>query len=97
MVRTTPLGLLWRMVRHAGPLFSILLPFLAVGLAIYRYADNRSWPDSFLNAAMLIGGGRIFMVRRMPVVPAIVRLLSGMLVVARIRVVVPVASGIGRG
>lgn len=46
----------WRMLRHAAPLFPLLLAFLALGVAIYRYADHRTWADAFLNAAMLMGG-----------------------------------------
>jgi len=29
---------------------------LAIGIAIYRYAEGRLWSDAFLNAAMLLGG-----------------------------------------
>jgi uncharacterized membrane protein len=46
----------WRMLRHAAPLLPLLLAFLALGVAIYRYADHRTWADAFLNAAMLMGG-----------------------------------------
>jgi hypothetical protein len=46
----------WRMLRHAAPLFPLMLAFLALGVAIYRFADHRTWADAFLNAAMLMGG-----------------------------------------
>ncbi len=46
----------WRMLRHAAPLFPLMLAFLGLGVAIYRFADHRTWADAFLNAAMLMGG-----------------------------------------
>jgi hypothetical protein len=37
-----------------------LLPFVAaalgLGTALYHYVEHLPWPDSFLNAAMLLGG-----------------------------------------
>lgn len=29
---------------------------LAIGMAIYRFTEHLDWSDSFLNAAMLLGG-----------------------------------------
>jgi hypothetical protein len=48
--------LMWRMIAHASPVLWVLAPFLAIGVAIYHFADGQPWADSFLNAAMLIGG-----------------------------------------
>jgi len=39
---------------------AVLLPLavfaLALGMAIYHFVEHLSWADSFLNAAMLLGG-----------------------------------------
>jgi hypothetical protein len=46
--------------RGMGARALALLPFgaatLAGGMAIYHWTDGLPWPDSFLNAAMLLGG-----------------------------------------
>ena len=39
---------------------AVVLPLgavvLAIGMAIYHWTEGLPWPDSFLNAAMLLGG-----------------------------------------
>ena len=51
-----PHDLAVRMLRHSAPLLPVLALFLGLGIAIYHFADHRDWSDSFLNAAMLLGG-----------------------------------------
>ncbi len=44
------------MLSHGAPfLWRLLLPFLVAGVMIYRL-DGQTWAQSFLNAAMLLGG-----------------------------------------
>ena len=44
------------MAHRAVALFPLGLVSLAIGMAIYHFVEGLSWPDSFLNAAMLLGG-----------------------------------------
>ena len=50
----------WRvaghMALHAWAILPLLIGTLAIGMAIYHWAEELSWTDSFLNAAMLLGG-----------------------------------------
>ena len=45
-----------RMLQHGAALLPLLLVSLAMGMAIYHWAAGLGWADSFLNAAMLLGG-----------------------------------------
>jgi hypothetical protein len=47
---------LWRVVRHAGVAAVVIAGSLAGGMAGYAHFEHLSWLDSFLNAAMLLGG-----------------------------------------
>ena len=51
-----PWHLARHMVGHATALLPLAIFTLAVGMSIYHWAEGLSWPDSFLNAAMLLGG-----------------------------------------
>ena len=44
------------MASHAWTLLPLATGTLATGMAIYHWAEGLSWPDAFLNAAMLLGG-----------------------------------------
>jgi hypothetical protein len=44
------------MLLHGVALLPLGLLSLALGMAIYHWAAGLDWPDSFLNAAMLLGG-----------------------------------------
>jgi hypothetical protein len=50
----------WHLARHMVSGALALLPLavgtLALGMAIYHWAEGLPWPDAFLNAAMLLGG-----------------------------------------
>jgi len=50
----------WHLARHMVEHGTALLPLavftLAVGMSIYHWVVGLSWPDAFLNAAMLLGG-----------------------------------------
>ena len=50
----------WRVARHmalrAWALLPLLVGTLASGMAIYHWVERLPWADSFLNAAMLLGG-----------------------------------------
>ena len=50
----------WRVARHmalrAWALLPLLVGTLAGGMAIYHWVEELPWADSFLNAAMLLGG-----------------------------------------
>ena len=54
VVRPWPLA--GRMVSHGSALVPLGLATLALGMAIYHFVEGLPWPDSFLNAAMLLGG-----------------------------------------
>lgn len=45
-----------RVARHAAFAFALTLLSLAIGMAGYRFFENLSWMDAFLNSAMLLGG-----------------------------------------
>jgi hypothetical protein len=47
---------LQRWFRHAGAALFILASSLGLGIISYRFLEGLSWLDSFLNAAMLLGG-----------------------------------------
>ena len=51
-----PWELARRMLQHGAALLPLALLSLALGMAIYHWAAGLDWPDSFLNAAMLLGG-----------------------------------------
>lgn len=50
----------WRIARHmfvrGWALLPLALGTLLGGMAIYHYVESLSWPDAFLNAAMILGG-----------------------------------------
>ena len=50
----------WHLARHMFSGSYVLLPLgagtLVLGMAIYHWVEGLGWPDSFLNAAMLLGG-----------------------------------------
>ncbi len=50
----------WLVARHMGlralGIMPLLLATLLAGMAVYHWIEHLSWPDAFLNAAMLLGG-----------------------------------------
>ena len=54
VVRPWPLA--GRMVSHGSALVPLGFATLALGMAIYHWVEGLPWADSFLNAAMLLGG-----------------------------------------
>jgi hypothetical protein len=44
------------MLQHGTAILPLALVSLALGMAIYHWAAGLDWADSFLNAAMLLGG-----------------------------------------
>jgi hypothetical protein len=44
------------MFSEGAAVISIAIVPLALGTMLYRFVESRPWPDSFLNAAMLLGG-----------------------------------------
>lgn len=44
------------MARRAYTLLPLAAATLALGMSIYHWAEGLPWSDSFLNAAMLLGG-----------------------------------------
>jgi hypothetical protein len=54
--RHNPYMLAQRMLENGAALLPLALLSLALGMAIYHWAVKLSWADSFLNAAMLLGG-----------------------------------------
>jgi hypothetical protein len=44
------------MALRAWAILPLLVGTLAIGMAIYHWVEGLSWTDSFLNAAMLLGG-----------------------------------------
>ena len=44
------------MVLRGGAMVPLLVATLAIGMGIYHWVENLPWPDSFLNAAMILGG-----------------------------------------
>lgn len=51
-----PWHLAGHMVSRAFALLPLAAATLALGMAIYHWAEGLAWADSFLNAAMLLGG-----------------------------------------
>ena len=47
---------LFRLLRHAGFTSGIVLVSLLIGMLGYHQLEGLSWLDSFLNAAMILGG-----------------------------------------
>lgn len=45
-----------RLARMAALGFSLIAASLAVGMLGYHYIAGQAWPDSFLNAAMILSG-----------------------------------------
>lgn len=45
-----------RMVARTAPLLPLVIFTLALGMVIYHGVEKLPWADSFLNAAMLLGG-----------------------------------------
>lgn len=45
-----------RLAAHGGMSAALILASLAVGMAAYAGFEGLGWQDSFLNAAMLLGG-----------------------------------------
>src|SRR5262245_28569930 len=45
-----------RMVRHGTAVVPLAAIALLIGMSIYHFVEGLAWPDSFLNAAMLLGG-----------------------------------------
>ena len=54
VVRPWPLA--GRMVSHASALVPPGVATLALGMSLYHWVEGLPWADSFLNAAMLLGG-----------------------------------------
>ena len=46
----------FRMLRHGAALIPLIVGALGLGMAIYHWVEGLAWSDSFLNAAMLLGG-----------------------------------------
>ena len=44
------------MLHHGAAVIPLGLAALAIGMAIYHFVEGLPWADSFLNAAMLLGG-----------------------------------------
>jgi hypothetical protein len=44
------------MLSGATAFLPLAVVTLAIGMGIYHYVEGRAWSDSFLNAAMLLGG-----------------------------------------
>ena len=55
-LKPLPWQLAQRMLRHGAALLPLALVSLGLGMAIYHWAAGLPWPDSFLNAAMLLAG-----------------------------------------
>jgi len=51
-----PWHLAGHMVSRALALLPLGIGTLSLGMAIYHWVEGLPWPDSFLNAAMLLGG-----------------------------------------
>ena len=45
-----------KMLRHGAALIPLVAFALFLGMAIYHWVEGLDWSDSFLNAAMLLGG-----------------------------------------
>ena len=51
-----PWWLAGHMVYHSMALFPLAIVTLGLGMSIYHWVEGLGWPESFLNAAMLLGG-----------------------------------------
>jgi hypothetical protein len=51
-----PLHVAARMTARGAVLLPLGALVLGMGMAIYHWVEGLPWPDSFLNAAMLLGG-----------------------------------------
>lgn len=51
-----PWHLAGHMLSGAFALLPLAVGTLGLGMAIYHWVEGLAWPDSFLNAAMLLGG-----------------------------------------
>jgi hypothetical protein len=51
-----PQAFLQRMINHGGVSLAMTAVALAIGMVGYRVTEGLSWLDSFLNAAMILGG-----------------------------------------
>lgn len=51
-----PLHVALRMTVRGTVLLPLAAIVLAMGMSIYHWVEGLAWPDSFLNAAMLLGG-----------------------------------------
>jgi hypothetical protein len=47
---------LWRLGKHFAAASLLAIGSLGVGMAGYAYFEKLDWRDSFLNAAMILGG-----------------------------------------
>lgn len=54
--RVRPWPLAGHMVSHGIALVPLGVVTLALGMAMYHWVEGLPWADSFLNAAMLLGG-----------------------------------------
>ena len=45
-----------RMLRHGAAVVPLAVLALIMGMAVYHWVEGLPWADSFLNAAMLLGG-----------------------------------------
>ena len=52
----SPWQVVVRMLRHGAALIPLIAFALFLGMAIYRWVEGLDWSESFLNAAMLLGG-----------------------------------------
>lgn len=46
----------FRLIRHAALAMAVIIFALAIGMSGYHYLEGLVWLDSFLNAAMILGG-----------------------------------------
>src|SRR6185436_7381944 len=51
-----PLSVAARMTARGAVLLPLAALVLGMGMSIYHWVEGLPWPDSFLNAAMLLGG-----------------------------------------
>ena len=51
-----PWRLAGHMVYHSMALLPLGIATLGLGMSIYHWVEGLGWPESFLNAAMLLGG-----------------------------------------
>ncbi len=46
----------FRLIGHAALAIAVIIFALAIGMSGYHYMEGLGWLDSFLNAAMILGG-----------------------------------------